>query len=123
MHDPLEPRQTLEAEQGVLGALILGDADLRRQVLVIVSVDDFSLQCHREILSAIQAIEASGEPVDIVTVHAELRRRGTLDDCGGAGYLVSVVMGTPAARYVIPYARFVHEATRERSQEPSTDER
>jgi len=123
MQDPFGPQPTFEAEQGVLGALILGDANLRRQVLAIVSVADFSPQSHREIFSAIQAVEAGGGPVDIVTVHAELRRRGTLDECGGTDYLVAIVNETPAAEHVLQYARFVHEAARERSRKSATDER
>jgi len=102
------PPQDLEAEQATLGAMLI-DPEAVSRAMAIVAEDDFYREAHREICSAIRVVEDSGDPVDVVTVGAELRRRGKLAAVGGAEYLTALIGEVPTSAHVIRYATIVHE--------------
>lgn len=102
------PPQNLEAEQALLGAMMLSP-DALAIAVERVSVDDFYRPAHAHIFEAITALYAAGEPVDHVTVAEMLRRAGVLEAIGGEAILVSIKANTPAASSASRYATIVQE--------------
>ena len=80
------PPQSIEAERSVLGAL-LQDGRAVSIAMEMLQEDDFYTPAHREIYSAIRALAQQSTAVDLVTVDAELSRRGTLNGVGGLQYV------------------------------------
>jgi len=107
--DNKPPPQDIEAEQAVLGACLIEPSAAER-AFAIVEQQDFYPEVHRLIFGAIQAVHRRGEPVDLVTVSAELRRLDQLEDCGGGDYLTKGLIGkVPTAAHVVRYAGIVAE--------------
>ena len=78
------PPHNLEAEESLLGAMLLS-SDAIAAAIEIVTVDDFYKPAHGHIFDAITSLYAQGEPADPVTVAEELQRAGLLESVGGAG--------------------------------------
>ena len=89
------PPHNLEAEESLLGAMLLSAAAVASAVEV-VSRDDFYKPAHGHIFDAITSLYGAGEPVDPVTVADELRRADLLEAIGGASILVDLQATTPA---------------------------
>ncbi|MGC9319242.1 MAG: replicative DNA helicase, partial [Armatimonadota bacterium] len=102
------PPQDLEAEQATLGAMLV-EAGAVERALQIVSKQDFYREGHRYIFSAIEAVHDSEQPVDVVTVGAELRRRSRLAEVGGGEYLTALIGEVPTTAHVVRYATIVHD--------------
>ncbi len=100
------PPQNLEAEQGVLGSMLL-DRDAIARVVELVRPEDFYRDAHRRIYDTIVELFERGEPVDLITVTDRLRDKGQLDDVGGAGYVTALLNTVPTAANVEYYARIV----------------
>lgn len=107
MSDRLPP-QDLEAEQATLGAMLMEQGAVSR-AMSIVEEQDFYREAHRRVFSAIRAVDEAGDPVDVVTVGAELRRREQLAAVGGGEYLTRLIGEVPTTAHVIRYATIVHE--------------
>src|SRR5713226_9560702 len=100
------PPQNLDAEQAVLGALMV-DRELMASLSEILVTADFYAPHHATIYDALYSLYERGEPIDKVSVAEELRRRKVLDDVGGVellSRLVNVVPTTASAEY---YAKLV----------------
>ena len=102
------PPHSLEAEQSVLGGLLL-DAAAWFNVSDVVRAEDFYRPDHRSIFDAIRALATNQKPTDAVTVSEHLERHGQLADVGGLAYLGSLARDTPTAANVRAYAEIVHE--------------
>lgn len=102
------PPQNLEAEQSVLGAMLI-DKDACVAVTNALRPEDFYAEKHQELYAAIFAVFGRGEPVDLITVQDELAKRGQLDDVGGLGYLTSLVNMVPTTANVQQYATIVEQ--------------
>ena len=100
------PPQSIEAEQSVLGALLI-DKDAVIEVAELLQPGDFYRQHHGTIYGAVIELYERREPVDIVTVSEVLERQGRLDDVGGSAYLTSLINLTPTAVNAVHYARIV----------------
>ncbi len=100
------PPQSVEAEQSVLGALLI-DRDAVVEVAEILRPDDFYRVQHAEIYGAVLDLYERREPVDIVTVSEVLERRDQLEHTGGSAYLTSLINLTPTAVNSVYYARIV----------------
>jgi replicative DNA helicase len=102
------PPQAQEAEQSVLGGLLL---DSRRwdEIAETVNAEDFYARPHRKIFSAIQALHEAGEAVDVVTTSEWLANNGILEKAGGLSYLGELANNTPGTANVMAYARIVRE--------------
>jgi len=104
------PPHSMEAEESVLGGILIDNNALDRAV-EFIGADDFYREAHRKILRAMQDLNQRGEPVDLVTLTDVLRTRGELQDVGGAAYLGELVEKVPTAAHVAFYARIVrHKA-------------
>jgi hypothetical protein len=100
-----------EAEQAVLGSILIENAVFPRVATIIVEAD-FSSAQHRKIWCAVATLADRGEPTDLITTSHELRRIGA--SCGGT-YLASLVDGIPDAQNAAHYARIVREGSRSRA--------
>jgi len=102
------PPQNLEAEQAVLGGMLI-DNDAINRVVEVVSPDDFYRDAHQKIFGAIIELYNKSEPSDLVTLTDTLKARGELDSVGGASYLAALVDGVPTAANVASYSKIVRE--------------
>ena len=100
------PPQSLEAEQSVLGAILI-DRDAVIEVAEFLRPEDFYRQANARIYSAILDLFERREPIDIVTVAESLERREELEAIGGRAYLSSLSNETPTAVHAAQYARIV----------------
>jgi replicative DNA helicase len=110
----LVPPHSVEAEQSVLGALLI-DGHAWDQVADIVTADDFYRPDHRLIFEALAELVATSRPGDVVTVSEQLERRGRLVDAGGLAYLGTLARDTPTAANARSYAQIVRERSLLRS--------
>jgi replicative DNA helicase len=106
--DVRTPPHSIEAEQAVLGGLML-DISAWDQVADMVRAEDFYRPDHRLIFDAIASLAGAGKPCDVVTVSEQLERIGRLDDAGGLAYLGTLARDTPTAANVRAYAEIVRE--------------
>lgn len=102
------PPQSLEAEQGVLGGLMLS-SDQFDKVVELVTATDFYHPQHRQIFSVMMALVQSGKPLDLITVSESLDSKKELEQIGGLAYLAELAKNTPSASNIDAYARIVRE--------------
>ncbi len=107
MEDRIPP-QNIEAEQSVLGAMLLSRDAIDKAGEILVE-DDFYRQDHRVIFSAIMALHNRNQAVDLVTVTEELRKLGKLDAIGGTGVITALSNIVPTAANVVYHAKIVEE--------------
>lgn len=100
--------QNVEAEQGVLGGMMLNKEAIADVVERLVS-DDFYRPAHAQIFDAILKLYGEGKEIDPVIVASRLERDGQLDGVGGAPYLHSIIQRTPTSANVGYYANIVAE--------------
>jgi replicative DNA helicase len=110
------PPQNLEAEQGVLGALLI-DRDAITRVADIVRAEDFYRDAHGQIFAAMLTLYEQHEPIDLVSLTDKLTSAGLLERVGGQSALAGLANNVPTAAHVVSYARIVqHKATLRRLQ-------
>lgn len=102
------PPQSIEAEQCVLGGILIEDGVIAK-VIDLLSPADFYREDHRIIYTAMLDLFDRGEPQDIVTVHNALKTGGNLDSAGGAAYLAELTEVVPVAANIASYARIVRD--------------
>jgi replicative DNA helicase len=104
----LTPPANLEAEQSVLGAILLR-AEALDQVADLLTPEDFYRSGHGQIFQAMLDLWSRGEPVDLVTATALLKERGQLEGVGGPVFLAALSEHVGTAANAAYYARLVHE--------------
>lgn len=104
------PPQNIEAEQSVLGSLLI-DTDAIIKVVTFLQPPDFYREAHQAIYRAILSLHERRLPADLVTVIDELERQNQLEMVGGAAYLTSLVNMVPTSVHVEHYGHIV-ERTR-----------
>lgn len=102
------PPNSIEAEQSLLGGLML-DALAWDKVADVIISDDFYRKDHRLIFSAIANLIEGGSPCDVVTVSEQLDGRGELDSAGGLEYLATLANETAGAANARAYAKILRE--------------
>ncbi|MFQ3573870.1 MAG: replicative DNA helicase [Thermodesulfovibrionales bacterium] len=102
------PPQNLEAEQFVLGAILL-DNEALFKANEIIRPDDFYRDSHRRIYNSMISLSSRGEPIDIITLTEELRKNNDLEDAGGLAYLTNLAAIIPTSANVRHHARIVRE--------------
>ncbi|MGH8983300.1 MAG: replicative DNA helicase, partial [Acidimicrobiia bacterium] len=103
------PPHNLEAEESLLGAMLLSRDAITAAVEARVDASDFYKPAHGHVYEAVMALYGQGEPVDPVTVAEELRRAELLDALGGKATLLRIQAGTPASANAGHYAGIVSE--------------
>ena len=103
------PPHNLEAEESVLGAMLLS-TEAVADVLEILKADDFYRSANGQIFDVIRGLFARGEPADAITIVEELRRKDLLEQVGGHLYVHDLLERTPAPSAASSYARIVAQA-------------
>ena len=107
------PPHSVEAEQSVLGSLML-DERAWESVAETLQDTDFYRHDHRLIFRAIQHLVSQEQPIDVVTVAEELEERSKLESVGGAAYLSRLVDMTPSIDNCSAYGEIVRERAQQR---------
>jgi len=102
------PPHSMEAEQSVLGGLLLENAAADR-VADLIDAKDFYTEVHRVLYTAIMTLVSDNKPADVVTVGEALASLNKLDYVGGMSYLGSLVDNVPTAANIRRYAELVRE--------------
>jgi len=102
------PPQDLDAEQSVLGALMI-DKNAIAAIDDMLFAEDFYKNAHSMIYGAILKLWEDNQPIDILSVTTELKRTKKLKDVGGSSYLADIVNTVPTASHVTHYAKIVKE--------------
>jgi replicative DNA helicase len=102
------PPQNLEAEESVLGALML-DKNAIIKVIDILTPADFYKPIHTKIYEAIFNLFEKHQPIDILSVTAKLKESGSLSEIGGSSYLTKLIESVPTSSHVEHYAKIVKE--------------
>ena len=102
------PPHSLEAEQSVLGSMLLEKEAIIRATETI-KADDFYKEAHKEVYEAIVDLYNRDEPVDLITLSEELKKRNTLESIGGVTYLADLTGGIPTTANIKYYCDIVEE--------------
>jgi len=102
------PPQNLEAEQSVLGGILIENYSMNK-VVEVLKPDDFYREAHRKIYKALIDLSERDEPADLITLTNELRNNDHLDSIGGASYIASLIDSVPTAANIEYYAKIVKE--------------
>lgn len=102
------PPQSLEAEQSVLGCMLL-DKEVIPNITEVLKSEDFYRDDHKEIFEAVMDLFERAEPVDLITISDQLKQRGTLDKVGGLEYLTNIATSVPTTANARHYAKIVEE--------------
>lgn len=106
------PPHDLEAEESLLGSMLLSRDAIADVVELKVEPVDYYKPAHGHVHVAVLALFSRGEPVDPVTVGAELDRQGLLAALGGRGEIMRLQSSTPASANAVHYARIVRDHAR-----------
>lgn len=104
----LQIPSNLEAEQGVIGSILVENSALV-EVATLIEAGDFHDARHRLIFAAAKNLQSRQTPVDLVTLSSALRDAGQIEDVGGASYLAELLIAVPTATHAGHYARLVRE--------------
>lgn len=120
-HDISELPWSSEAEQSVLGALLIAN-DAWDRVAYVLSTSSFFASAHGQIYAAIGVLVNSGKPADVVTVFERLEAAGKAQEVGGLAYLNALAQGVPSAANIRRYAEIVAEKALRRALMETADE-
>ena len=107
-HQGRVPPHALDAEQAILGAILIDNESLYGVVEIIES-SDFYKQTHKDIFEGMLSLSERHEPIDIVTLSSELKVRNLLEKIGGLDYLSVLVDIVPTSAHTEYYARMVRD--------------
>ena len=102
------PPQNQEAEESVLGSIIIDNESLIK-IADFLTPDDFYFPKHRYIYEAILELYTKNAPIDIVSLSNRLEEKNLLNEIGGASFLTSLVNKTPTSAHINYYANIVHQ--------------
>jgi len=108
LSQPRLPPQNLEAEQSVLGAILLDNTAMAKAMEVIVD-EDFYRTAHRKVYQGMLALADRGEVIDQITLTECLKGRSELEVVGGAAYLAELVQVVPSAANIRYHCKIVRE--------------
>jgi replicative DNA helicase len=106
--DPRLPPQNLEAEQSVLGAILLENSSMSK-AMEILTEGDFYKTAHRKIYLGMLDLSEHGEVIDQITLTEHLKGKGMLESVGGAAYLAELVQAVPTAANIRYHCKIVRD--------------
>lgn len=109
------PPQNIQAEQSLLGSLLIDKDAIVRISEVLYPSSFYRSEQHGLIYGAIQQLFEKREPIDLVTVTEELKRKGFYDKIGGSAYLTALVNIVPTSAHIEHYAKIIKEHAIRRS--------
>ncbi|ALO40792.1 MULTISPECIES: replicative DNA helicase [Pseudoalteromonas] len=102
------PPHSIEAEQSVLGGLMLDNQAFDRVAELVVS-QDFYTRTHKLIFEAMEKLVEQSQPIDLITISESLEKNNQLSAVGGFAYLAEIAKNTPSAANIDAYAAIVRE--------------
>lgn len=102
------PPQNLDAEESLLGGLLV-DSESMNKIVDIISPDDFYREAHTKIYNVMLGLYEQNDAIDIITVSSAARDKGIIDAIGGVTYLNTLVDLMPSAANIAQYARLIRE--------------
>lgn len=102
------PPHSIEAEQSVLGSMLIAPESWDKVAEVIIA-EDFYNRAHQTIFAAILDVLKHNQPVDLITTSEQLEKNSLLDEIGGFAYLAELAKNTPSAANVVAYAQIIKE--------------
>lgn len=102
------PPHSLEAEQAVLGGILISNEEWD-EVAQLVRAEDFYSYAHRLIFEQMVELNRSQQPIDLITLDQALKNKGILQDVGGFAYLAELSKNTPSVANILTYAKIVGE--------------
>ena len=102
------PPQDIDAEQSVLGSLLI-DKDAIVKIADIVAPKDFYRKAHEIIFEAMIGLYSKSEPIDLLTISSRLKEKKQFKEIGGMSYLTTLMNSVPTASNVIHYAKIVNQ--------------
>ena len=100
------PPQNIEAEQSVLGCLLIDKNAIVRVIDFLQSRDFYKIH-HQEIFQAMFELFERGEPIDLLSISSRLKEKNKLEEIGGTAYLTDLVNTVPTAAHTLNYAKIV----------------
>jgi replicative DNA helicase len=102
------PPQNIEAEQSILGGILI-ENDALNTVVEFLEDNDFYRESHQKIFHCMIILSERNEPLDLITLTNELKKSKELESIGGASYLAGLVESVPTAANIAYYAKIVKE--------------
>ena len=102
------PPQNIEAEQSVLGAILIENTALYKAI-EIIGIDDFYKEAHKKIFLSMIELNEKNEAIDLVTLTEYLRKKNELDSVGGATYLSLLANTVPTAANIKYHSKIIYE--------------
>jgi replicative DNA helicase len=102
------PPQNIEAEQSILGGVLI-ENDALNTIIEFLEDGDFYREAHQKIFKCMIALSEKNEPLDLITLTNELKKKKELEEIGGASYLAGLVESVPTAANIAYYAKIVKE--------------
>jgi replicative DNA helicase len=102
------PPQNIEAEQSVLGAILIENTAIYKAI-EIIGIDDFYKEAHKKIYLSMIELSEKNEAIDLVTLTEYLRKRNELDSIGGATYLSLLANTVPTAANIKYHSKIIYE--------------
>jgi len=102
------PPQNVDAEQSVLGSLMI-DKNAIIKIADLIKPDDFYKEIHQQIFTAMLDVYEHRDPIDLVSVSNRLKEKKQLDKVGGYSYLASLANTVPTAAHIAHYAKIVQK--------------
>ena len=102
------PPQNIEAEQSVLGAILIDQGAIAK-ISDILQPEDFYREAHKLVYRSAMTLFERGEAIDFITVIDMLRREESLERAGGISYITSLANGVPTAANIVFHAKIVQE--------------
>lgn len=102
------PPHSPDAEKSVLGSVLL-DKEALNEVLEVLRAEDFYSEMHQEIFQAVISLYRKNEPVDMLTVSEELKKRNSLEMVGGRAYVAALSVAVPSTSNAVQYAKIIGE--------------
>ncbi|MDO4935294.1 MAG: replicative DNA helicase [Phascolarctobacterium sp.] len=112
MEEIREIPRSLEAEQGVLGAMLLGDQNAIDDVTTLLVPEDFYEQTHKEIYRHMLELHNAGKIIDTITLVNSLRSSGKLDAVGGLAYITTIAASIPTTANIEFHAKIIKDKSR-----------
>lgn len=106
---PVPVPHNREAEEAVIGSVLINPDIMPECRVVIKSADEFYIHRHRFIWKAYEALQERGTEIDVLTVSEQLERNGMLGEIGGSAYLTTLISQVPSSLNAGAYAGIVHE--------------
>jgi len=113
LQSPISPLYSNEAEQSVLGGLML-ENDRWDDIVPILSVNDFSSSTHRLLFTEMARLISAGHPIDLITLTDSLEKQSRLEQVGGFAYVAELSKNTPSAANIEAYSQIVADYSRAR---------